>query len=286
MVLKSTGSYQQQSQSNSKPQKTTEQQNSRGTSLSESTPAFCPQCGHPTRKDADICENCGFWLLESLCKFCYTPLEKGAAFCHECGNPVAGIPCPQCGRLSIFDFCPHCNIPLSQQAHQTLDQLKQSLEKLISVHQTENATEDRTLPEEQNKPQSTASSFNWDNFLQKNLLAAHHKQQESEKKSTTAAAHNNSEQLAISKALEEIQHQTFPNQQCARRHYNALKLLLPTLRLIKVKKQITVGWRCYAFDVIHPEGPHACAEPHKGGEWVFDTIEETKAETRFEEQDL
>lgn len=286
MVLKSSKSFQQKAQSDSEPQKSREQQSSNGPKTSDSIPAFCPQCGHPTRKEADICENCGFWLLDGLCKFCYTPLEKGAAYCHECGNPVDGIPCPQCGRLSIFDFCPHCNIPLSQQAHQTLEQLKQSLEQLVSVHQTQATREDAAESEKQNKTQANEGSFSWDNFLQKNLMVPDNKKQESVKEETAAHAQNNSDQLSISKALEEIQHQTFPNQQCARRHYNALKLLLPTLRLIKVKKQITVGWRCYAFDVIHPEGPHACAEPHKGGEWIFETIEETKAETRFEEQDL
>jgi hypothetical protein len=160
------------------------------------------------------------------------------------------------------------------------------MEQLVSVHQTQATHEVAAESEKQNKPQAIEGSFSWDNFLQKNLLASDQKKQGSVKEKTAAHAQNNSDQLSISKALEEIQHQTFPNQQCARRHYSALKLLLPTLRLIKVKKQITVGWRCYAFDVIHPEGPHACAEPHKGGEWIFETIEETKAETRFEEQDL
>lgn len=85
-------------------------------------PAPCPHCGAPARPRADICEVCGEWLLKGQCKFCYAPIDDDEVFCGECGNPVAGIQCAKCGKLSIFDFCKTCGIPLSVQAKQMVQE--------------------------------------------------------------------------------------------------------------------------------------------------------------------
>lgn len=79
-------------------------------------PAKCPQCGAMTQPRADICEVCGAWLLKGQCMFCYAHIDEDDIFCGECGNPIAGITCPRCSKISIFDFCPSCGIPLSLQA--------------------------------------------------------------------------------------------------------------------------------------------------------------------------
>lgn len=79
-------------------------------------PAHCPNCRAIARPHADICEVCGEWLLKGQCMFCYAPVDEGEIFCGECGNPAAGITCQKCGKLSHFDFCSTCNIPLSYQA--------------------------------------------------------------------------------------------------------------------------------------------------------------------------
>ena len=85
-----------------------------GTALHQ--PAHCPNCGALARPRADICEVCGEWILKGQCMFCYAPVDEGETFCGECGNPVSGIVCPKCSKLSHFDFCSTCNIPLSYQA--------------------------------------------------------------------------------------------------------------------------------------------------------------------------
>lgn len=85
-----------------------------GTALHQ--PAHCPNCKAIARPHADICEVCGEWLLKGQCMFCYAPVDDGETFCGECGNPAAGITCQKCGKLSHFDFCSTCNIPLSYQA--------------------------------------------------------------------------------------------------------------------------------------------------------------------------
>ena len=87
-------------------------------------PAFCPNCGAKTFSGADICEVCKTWLLEGQCKFCYTELAPNAAFCPECGNPKDGIRCPNCGSLSIFDFCTKCGKPLTEDAVKTVELAK------------------------------------------------------------------------------------------------------------------------------------------------------------------
>ncbi len=81
-------------------------------------PTTCPECKAATKPGADICEACGTWLLPGQCMFCSAPVGGNQAYCGTCGNPVAGIPCPGCGKKSIFDFCRTCAIPLSSQAQQ------------------------------------------------------------------------------------------------------------------------------------------------------------------------
>ncbi len=80
------------------------------------SPSKCTRCNATTQPRADICEVCGTWLLKGQCMFCYAHVDENQAFCGECGNSTSGIPCPQCGNLSIFDFCKSCGIPLSIQA--------------------------------------------------------------------------------------------------------------------------------------------------------------------------
>lgn len=85
-------------------------------------PAKCPTCSATARHHADICEVCGAWLLKGQCMFCYAHVNDDQTFCGECGNTTSGIPCPRCGKLSIFDFCKSCSIPLSIQAKEMVQE--------------------------------------------------------------------------------------------------------------------------------------------------------------------
>lgn len=76
----------------------------------------CPKCGVAVHCDADICEACGEWLLKGQCMYCYSTISENETYCGECGNPVEGLICPKCHRLSHFDFCSYCHVPLSRQA--------------------------------------------------------------------------------------------------------------------------------------------------------------------------
>jgi len=84
--------------------------------------AICPTCNAVARPRADICEICGTWLLKGQCMFCYAYIAEDESYCGECGNPTAGITCQGCGKLSIFDFCKSCGIPLSIQAKELVQE--------------------------------------------------------------------------------------------------------------------------------------------------------------------
>ena len=99
-------------------------------------PSTCPECKAATKPGADICEACGTWLLPGQCMFCSAPVGENEAYCEACGNPTAGIPCPGCGKKSIFDFCRTCGTPLSSQAQQlvlaaSIDPAQQEIAALL-----------------------------------------------------------------------------------------------------------------------------------------------------------
>ena len=85
----------------------------------------CPNCHSDLKPGADICESCKTWLRVGQCMFCNAAVAPDDAYCSECGNPTAGITCSQCGQLSIFDYCPHCQTPLTEQARHQQRQMSE-----------------------------------------------------------------------------------------------------------------------------------------------------------------
>ena len=124
----------------------------------------CSKCGSTARSRADICEVCGEWLLKGQCKFCYALVDNDEAFCGECGNPAEGITCQRCGKLSIFDFCKTCGIPLSIQAKEMVKETADDpvIKEIASLfEQISNVSEPPVLPEtesEQNASESETKS--------------------------------------------------------------------------------------------------------------------------------
>ncbi len=237
----------------------------------------CPKCGATTLPGGDICEVCGAWLLTGQCCFCYAPLDADARFCPACGNPVDGVVCPGCHKQRIFDFCPECNIPLTRQALELLEDLRKDAEisrliealgetSPVSAAGQEGLADKRTAGQEvleelkryygerksKAKASSSASLFGSADFEE--AMQQVSKAQESDAKLKESQA------LSL---LKSVQKRTFNTNQEARRFFGALKVLLP------VMNKTLVGWLCNAYQCLHPEGPSACADPAPGGEWIF-----------------
>lgn len=244
-------------------------------------PGKCPSCGAAVLPGADICEACGEWLLEGQCKFCYAFLEEGAQFCAECGNPIAGVVCPKCGRLSYFDFCKHCSIPLTPQASEMIKELQQSEELQALLRELGNA-----IPPEQAAPQDEELQVLEQLKQYKEQLKRAGKPQKAEAKKgfrlgqvdemvkrAQEAPQGQGEARPMLSALEQLQKRQFKSNQEARRFFGALKVLLP-----RVTKKL-LGWRCNAYDCLHPDGPQGCADPSPGGTWIFEEQTEIKEVT-------
>lgn len=130
-------------------------------------PIFCPNCNSVARPFADICEECQKWLLKGQCMFCYAQIEEGQKFCGECGSSASGIECPQCGEVSIFDFCKNCRIPLSNQAKDAMQETTGSeifqemsalVEEIVSIPNVVNVTEPA-------KGKQTTNTKEYDDYL-------------------------------------------------------------------------------------------------------------------------
>lgn len=85
----------------------------------------CPNCGAELDPDADFCETCRHYIRKDVCSFCGTRLTGNEAFCPECGSPRGGIVCPVCHTLNDFSFCKQCGTPLTDDAHQLLEQVRE-----------------------------------------------------------------------------------------------------------------------------------------------------------------
>ena len=250
----------------------------------------CPKCGSALPEGADICESCGEWLLPGQCKFCYAPLEEGAKFCAECGNPVDGIECPQCHNLSYFDFCKYCDIPLTEQARQAIEELRDSEEvrELVDALQNEEEpagpssgqaelermTEYTERPKQPDRKQKTFTLFS--KGVPSQVDAGIPRAQQGRQSRGQAA------RRAAPAAVERIQHRKFGSNQEARRFSGALKVLLPIV--VRKKVRTPVGWLCNVYSVLHPEGPQGCGAAHGGGRWIYE--EHETVETEIQEVEI
>lgn len=232
----------------------------------------CPRCGAVILANADICENCGEWLLRGQCRFCYAPLEEGAMFCGQCGNPVDGIECPHCHTTSYFDFCKECGAPLTSQAIETIEAIKNSsdfveLEKLLGHKEDADTVEEaeqkelRELREYLEKLEGSHSRDNYPTLFPRgrmNSLEAKVCAIDQEER----ACHETSKGAARD-AQRKVEQKKFANNQEARRYFGALKVLLPTI------KRTPVGWLCNICHVLHPGGPQECCVAYGGGKWIY-----------------
>lgn len=266
-----------------------------GASLAEEKK--CPKCHSKVSQNADICEACGHWLLDNKCKFCNSLVDPNEQYCGECGNPTAGITCPTCQHLSFFDFCPKCNTPLTEFAHEAIRQINnnpemnqvQNLlqeiaqmeeeiknESMILQQEEEEAKQQEIINKEEEERQKKLALLNSiSSYIQttkkdepKTTTPPPPKQEvkrESLRDSLTKAkdiANKNIERARKNREAQEklngMKSLTFQNPQTARKFFYASK------------PPKTKGWLCVFADVLHT-GPSECAEPHHGGSWIIES---------------
>jgi len=94
----------------------------------------CPNCGSEIDSDADFCEFCHHYIRPDVCSFCGARFNENDPYCPECGSPRGGIVCPTCHTLNDFAFCKQCGQPLTEEAHQMINQLRKLPDYQELVH--------------------------------------------------------------------------------------------------------------------------------------------------------
>lgn len=94
----------------------------------------CPNCGSELDPDADFCEFCHHYVRPDICSFCGARFNENDPYCPECGSPRGGIVCPTCHTLNDFAFCKQCGHPLTEEARQTVQQLRELPDYQELVH--------------------------------------------------------------------------------------------------------------------------------------------------------
>lgn len=247
--------------------------------LNEHEAKFCSECGYDftgvkhchkcgTRivsPNADICEVCGEWLLEGKCKFCYADIEEGQTYCAECGNPVAGVVCPQCGRLSCFDFCKHCNIPLTAMANNMLEKVKQNIDQEPEKFQSNQEARAYYMAQQylnlQKSKQTDKVPSETEQLLKLKKYLEKVNNKDKKKKAFTPLF--SEKQKKSIKSIGEIADKELERQEMERKKQEEER----RRKEEEERKRRQRGWRCNAYGALHPGGPCDCADPSQGGYW-------------------
>ena len=221
--------------------------------------------------NADICELCGEWLLEGKCKFCYADIEEGATYCAECGNPVAGTICPQCDQLSYFDFCKHCNIPLTVEAKKMVEKVKSAPPREDEKFSSNQEARRYFMAQKYlmiNEQIEIVQEDKKDELL---MMKAYLEKVEKGKKKKTYPPLFTAKQKESIKSIDKIVNKEIEWQEEERRRKEEErrhKEEEERKRREEEERRKPKGWLCNAYNCLHPGGPCGCADPSQGGHWV------------------
>lgn len=225
----------------------------------------CPNCGAPIDPDADFCETCRHYIRKDVCSFCGARLTGHEAYCPECGSPRGGIVCPVCNTLNDFSFCKQCGTPLTDEAHQLLEQLKQTPEyKEMQLLASEIQRLDMTLPysSEREKLRDQKNIKLRERVL--TLLAKDRgnthpvippSSKRMSKEEYEAKKQEHVDRLA--EILERMAQQPQPQPAKVRNYAMACK-----------PQGVRLAWECNFKHALH-SSPCGCAKPQMGGKWII-----------------
>lgn len=226
----------------------------------------CPHCGATMDEGADFCESCRHYARPDVCSFCGTQLAPDEAFCHECGNPRKGIACPVCHTVNEFAFCKQCGTPLTVEAQQLLEEVKQSPEyKMLEekIYQLDALKNVIPIKDEHDRARVEAGEKLRMTVLR--LLAEDEGidpetiEEKPIKQKTKGEVALEKQQIlsAISAMLEKMALKPMASPVKARNYAMATK---PT--------GVRMAWVCNYKHAMH-SSPCGCAKPQLGGKWVI-----------------
>ncbi|MCH5309146.1 MAG: zinc ribbon domain-containing protein [Prevotella sp.] len=237
--------------------------------------ATCPNCGADIDPDADFCETCRHYIRTDVCSFCGGRLNRQEAYCPDCGSPRGGIVCPVCRTLNDFSFCKQCGTPLTEEAHQLMEQLKtmpeyMEMQKLAKeIHQLDMnvpyASERELLLDQKNarlreRVLTLLAKDNGD-F---NPVIPDSTNQRMSKEEHSAKKRERLERLA--KLLGQMEQAPQPQPAKVRNYAMACK-----------PQGVPLAWECNFKHALH-SSPCGCAKPQLGGKWVI--LGQTKKEIK------
>lgn len=223
----------------------------------------CRHCGAEVSQNAEFCPCCGEKLV-GYCTFCGAPMSPNDTVCEECGMPADGVRCPQCGTLNQRSFCRHCSAPLTKAAIRSIEKAKQDprvrkvaelmdraaeLEaKLMGTRKAATEGEKRLMDLLGQKVEFVDADFNPQEVFEE----------------------YNKTVKDINQLFEEMLPPVGSTPQEQFNYYSARKVAIETTRKVQVTNK--TGWVCNFCGYFHLK-PSECAEPWRGGKWIYETIE-------------
>lgn len=226
----------------------------------------CPNCGADIDPDADFCETCRHYIKKDVCSFCGAHLTGQEAFCPECGSPKGGIVCPVCHTLNDFSFCKQCGTPLTDEARQLMERVRETpefiemqkvasdLQKLDLV-QPYNTHHDVLRDQKNIKLRERVLKLLAQDRGIANPFIPEAKNKRMSRDEYEAKKKERLDQLAA--LLEQMAQQPQPKPAQVRNYAMACK-----------PQGVRLAWECNFKHALH-SSPCGCAKPQMGGKWII-----------------
>ena len=228
--------------------------------------ATCPNCGSEIDPDADFCEVCHHYIRQDVCSFCGADFGLNDGYCPQCGMPRGGIVCPACHTLNDFSFCKQCGRPLTADAKNILDEIRELPEykELMALSREYNELQ-MQLPYETEQDKQRGDDLHELRGRVLRLLAEDEGVECPEipaphKKRVTKEELQESRQRKLDQLAELLGRMSIPPQVSPAKVRNFAMAQKPA--------GVRLAWKCNYKNALH-SSPCGCAKPQMGGTWVI-----------------